>query len=163
MMRALTTVILAAAVIALGAVNLELAFGSVDTAPIAAPPPIASFGTSGESAVRSDTRKSLAEYRATLERPLFVKERRPPRASEPTPVEKPAETADEPANPVNLRLTGILDAASGGRRALIVSPDEPFGKWLIEGAEIDGWRLVSIERRSVQITGGGKLKQLDMR
>jgi len=163
MMRALTTVILGSAVIALGAVNLELAFGSVDTAPIAALPPIASVGAPGESAVRSDARKSLAEYRETLERPLFAKERRPPRAPEPAPVEKPAETTDEPTNPVPLRLTGVLDAASGGRRALIVSPDEPFGKWLIEGAEIDGWRLVSIKRRSVQITGGGQLKQLDMR
>ena len=161
MIRTLLGMVLGAAVIALGALNVQLALTPVDTSPITVSAPVTTVASIQDLALLPGAPRPIAEFRETLARPLFVQSRRPPEARPPAP-ETTAPPTEKPLEPPALRLTGIVDISSSGRRALIVSPGEPSGRWLPEGAEIDGWRLVSIERLAVQISHGGRLRQLDM-
>lgn len=50
----------------------------------------------------------------------------------------------------------------GRPRALIVSPQDPAGRWVEEGGTIEGWRLTRIDGAAVDIEAGGRRQQLRM-
>jgi hypothetical protein len=50
----------------------------------------------------------------------------------------------------NLALKGILLNATL-RRALVVSPSNPQGRWLDLGAEVEGWKLEEITTAAVRL------------
>lgn len=161
MMRAFLLLALVALVVGLGALNANVARTSIDTSPIAASQPIASASGARRASSLGQEAAPLEAFSETIKRPLFAQSRRPAeaRSVEPQKVSAPVE---EETTHVNLRLSGIFHTGLTPRRALIVSTGEPNGRWLEEGGEIEGWRVVAIERLAVQITAGGRLKQLDM-
>ncbi len=161
MMRAFLLLGLVALVVGLGALNANVARTSIDTSPITASPPMAAASGARRASSIGKESAPLAEFSETIKRPLFAQSRRPAevRSVEPQKVSAPVE---EEAAQVNLRLSGIFHTGLSPRRALIVSTDEPNGRWLEEGGEIEGWRVVAIERLAVQISAGGRRKQLDM-
>jgi hypothetical protein len=96
-----------------------------------------------------DMSSSLARI---LARPLFSKTRKP--FEEPPP---PVATASQPAEPPvqvtpaeTLMLKGIF---LGPRlsKALIATPANPLGIWVVLGAEIEGWKVEAITRADVRL------------
>lgn len=84
----------------------------------------------------------------TLARPVFSPSRRPASApAEPAPASVPIETSQ----PLELTLAGVM-ISDAGRQALLVSPAAPSGEWVEVGSEVGGWRLVSVEAGSVEVT-----------
>ncbi|MFM1816061.1 MAG: hypothetical protein RLZ98_2756 [Pseudomonadota bacterium] len=91
------------------------------------------------------------EDRAMLERPIFEKTRRPQLSK---PVLAPRKTiarAEEIAPPKGLRLLGTMRDQSGDALALVASQKWPNGEWYRLGAEIEGWRLGTIEPGGVML------------
>lgn len=144
-------------VAAAGLLAAHVIFGEVDISPIApsaiGPAGLAPGTSDGEVRFRLEgvAVESLAE---TLERPLFWATRRP----------KPAEVVSAPANPpgIDLRLVGVMQGDTGKLRALIVSPQQPNGRWLEEGGEVEGWRLTRIGSNAISLESGGRRHELRM-
>jgi hypothetical protein len=134
----------------------QLVLGDVDISPIA--PPGASAGLTagsmdGEVQFKLDS-VAVESLTQTLERPLFWLTRRP----------KPADIVSAPANPpgLDLRLVGVMQGDTGKLRALIVSPQQPNGRWLEEGSDVEGWRLTRIGSNAISLEAGGRRHELRM-
>lgn len=99
-------------------------------------------------------------------RPLFWASRRP-EAAKPdvaAPVQ-PVQPAAQPAADAatnEFRLAGIMQDERIGRRALIVWPELPEGRWLAEGAQFAGWRLAGIGQHAVRIEAGTRSRELKL-
>ena len=52
--------------------------------------------------------------------------------------------------------------APAEKRALIRSPHERRGRWISEGGQIDGWKLLTIGASEVVIEGGGGRHELKL-
>lgn len=102
----------------------------------------------------------LAEFKSTLERPLFSQERRPEEAvdDEEAGLATPVEPTDAPA----LRLTAVIVDAEG-RSALLEQPGEAQGLRMREGDTIVGWRLESVADDRVVLSAGEKRSELLLR
>lgn len=117
-----------------------------ETAPIAAPPPHWEM-------------PPLSAYHATLERPLFVRGRRPPKATAPDPVQAEAPL---PASAPTLTVAGIVIA--GERRfAWIHLKGAPEALGLSEGNQVAGWKVTSIHDHSVRFEKGGLAFEAQLR
>ncbi len=144
----------AAALLAL--VSLQLLRTPVDISPVApsagkvdAPPP-----GSVEPATTLDKRTADA-FRETVSRTLFNPSRRP--------VERKESAEDGPGVAVSdLRLVGVMKSADRPPRALLRSPNEPTGKWITEGAELNGWKLHKVGERSVVLKSGARSHELKL-
>jgi hypothetical protein len=148
---------LAALTGAVGVLSLLTAYlflTPIDTSPIAPPADKAEAQSlaRAELATALD-KKTPDQFRETVGRPLFNPTRKP--------VERAQVAAGRPkAEPVDLRLIGIMKVPNGPPRALLRSADEPTGKWIAEGAEIAGWRLKKIDDRSVVVQSGARSEEL---
>lgn len=106
--------------------------------------------------------KSASDFSQMIERPLFWPSRRPIVAP-PTTVnraEKPA--VQKPVEPIEVRLAGIVQVGRTSRRALLVWPQQPAGQWVVEGTELDGWRIAKIDASSVRIEAGTRVQLLEL-
>ncbi len=160
-MRAFLFIVSGGVLLALGALNVNLAHTPIDISPIASTAPFATGGGEGRTSVMPQASVPLTELRETIERPLFMPSRRPVQARPAAARNIPPPVEVEQA-PINLRLSGTIHTGSSAGRALIVSSGEPKGRWLEEGAEIEGWSVVAVERFAVQMRSGQRLRQLDM-
>lgn len=163
MKRAIVTLVLCSATVGMVALDYHLLMVPIDTTPLS----LASSAkdTANVSLVAgrpSLAGKAVGDLPQTVARPLFWRSRQPIAA--PAAAADTAErgVAEENPAPGELRLAGILHIGATSRRALIVWPQQPAGRWLEEGAEIDGWQVVSINPSGVRILLGSKLKQLEM-
>lgn len=102
----------------------------------------------------------LAEFKATLERPLFNQDRRPDEGA------ADADTGnDEPAAPgtlANLRLSAVI-VDPEGRSALLQVAGNQQAQRVTEGGEIAGWRLEEVRDDAVVLTSGGRRTELPLR
>jgi hypothetical protein len=148
--------VLAAAAALLALLSLHLLITPVDTAPIAPPaghrdaPPPASI----EPATALD-RKTTEEFRETVARPLFNPSRKPVQR-------KDAADSGPRAAASDLRLIGVMRSAGQPPRALLRSPREPHGRWIAEGAELNGWMLREVGERSVVLQSGPRSHELKL-
>ena len=153
-------ILLAIAIVAgLGLLGTHVGSG-VDISPVT-PQRVAasaSDGSDGPDRFRLDGVR-VESFSQTLERPLFWPTRRP-KSETVAPVVAPT----PPPEPVGLalRLVGVLKGDDGKPRALIVSPQQPNGRWLEEGGEVDGWRLTRIGNAAVSVESGGRRHELRM-
>lgn len=149
----------AAIILALGSGLLVtyVVSGDVDISPISTP----ATGSTGAAPASSDDEVrfrldgvAVESFTETVERPLFWSTRKP----------KPAEAVAAAAGPpgVELRLVGVMQGANGKPRALIVSPQQPHGRWLEEGGEFEGWRLTRIGANTISVESGGRRHELRM-
>lgn len=78
-----------------------------------------------------------------LNRPLFVKSRRPP-------VGEPQATNDSEANPLGIKMRAVV--MEGQRpRAYLVAGDATDGKWLQVGDQVDSWRIDVISADAITL------------
>jgi len=107
----------------------------------------------------------------TMARPVFSPTRRPPvkkiakkKAPPPKPVVKkaPAPPVDEGHKASEFSLLGILKSGAKPGAVLIQAPSEPDGIWLFEGADIDGWRVESVEADAATISRSGTSHVLNL-
>jgi hypothetical protein len=144
----------AAAVLAL--LNLHLLTTPVDISPIA--PPAARADAPPPAGIAPATpldRKTADELRDTAARPLFNPSRRP--------VQRKETAQDAPRAAVSgLRLVGVMKSAGQPPRALLRSANAPTGKWIAEGAELNGWKLLEVGERSVVLQSGPRSYELKL-
>jgi hypothetical protein len=101
------------------------------------------------------TPDAVDRFTVTLERPIFVKERQPGRASlPPAPVVASAAAPAVVQDPV-FTVQGFL-ANGTVRRAFVVAPGHPQGAWLLEGDGISGWRVKAIGANHVTLENGSR-------
>jgi hypothetical protein len=98
-------------------------------------------------------KKAPAQFQATAGRPLFTPSRRPVQRTE---------TAAPKTEAAKLRLVGVMTQANEPPRALIRFGDEKTGKWIAEGAQLNGWRLRKVNPRSVIMEAGARLQELTL-
>lgn len=122
--------------------------------------PISPWSPSDIQTVYAGTGKGIwVVPRAALDRPLFLRSRRPFMA----PVEQSVpENKDVPAVPPalppvtnELSLKGIA-IYSDQRSALIASPQAPGGVWVQLGGTIDGWTMTNMQDSTVTLKFGSE-------
>ena len=104
--------------------------------------------------------KPVSSFPETGARPLFSPTRRPRVVAEQTAAQVP--TPEPPRSPPDVRLVGVMMVASGEKRALIRLPHAPRGRWLSEGGQIDGWKLLTIGANAAVIEGRGGRHELKL-
>ena len=97
---------------------------------------------------------ALESLAATRDRPLFSPTRKPPGPDA-------ADVSAAAGDAANLVLLGTLTAPGGGR-ALLRLPDGQTGAWLGVGETAAGWRVVSIDKDSIEIEAGGRRLELTL-
>jgi len=111
---------------------------------------------------------AISEFKQSLEHPVFSLTRKPPEPRPPpsppvVPKNVPPPSPPIPTQPTvgaeQFHLNGVA-IAGNERQALIRSPSNQLGKWQLEGAEIDGWKLVQIEAETATIEFGGTRSEL---
>jgi len=132
------------------ALDVWLALDLADVA--SAPPPAAEHAAwQPKPAAASEpipVVKPLAEYRQTLERPLFAKTRAPyvppPAPPPPALVQAPPPA---PAAPVfvdpGFSVGGVM-INGGTRKAYLMKKPQPHGLWVREGEDFMGWKVQSV-------------------
>lgn len=141
---------LGAVVAALAAVNIYVARTPVDISPVAstgAPPSAAAKSAEAPLKTPLDTRP-VGSFPETVARPIFNGARKP--------VERQQALGPAISGPEDLRLVGILQTASGTKRALVRAGEEAKGTWLVEGSAVSGWTVKSIGPRSIIVGNGGR-------
>jgi hypothetical protein len=118
-------------------------------APARQPPPAAIAGPIAEAELALPPLESL---RATVERPLFVATRSPARAA--------VETGTDLVLG-RYRLTGVMIARE--RTTVLLRPIGG-GKVirLVQGQELDGWKVVSITADHIVLAGGGREQRIPL-
>lgn len=174
----------------LAVLNWTLLWQPVDISAIAPPaitaPAAASGGAELARPFEATTPKDFAE---TVARPLFWASRRPqPPAPPPAapisevqpeikpvvaPV-KPSEVKPSEVKPgglvpaeaevatVAFRLNGVMDDGRNKKRALLAWPEQPGGRWLAVGAEVDGWRVTRISQDAVRVQAGRRHQDIKL-
>ncbi|MBN9429530.1 MAG: hypothetical protein J0H09_23800, partial [Burkholderiales bacterium] len=97
---------------------------------------------------RPPPRASIAELGETVERPLFAQTRRPPPPPAPP---APPEPKPEPDPLANIVLLGLYDNGEGSGGAIVRAEGKVHRVQV--GQEFGGWRLASIDGRTVVLTG----------
>jgi hypothetical protein len=140
----------------LALLDYHLVQSPVDIAPIAPPAGKADVPRpqSLEPATPLD-RRAAEHFRETVGRPLFNPSRRPVRRAE-------AKAAQPKAAAGKLRLIGVMRLEDQPPRALIRLGDDPRGRWIAEGAELDGWKLTKVTDRSIVLQAGGRSEELEL-
>jgi hypothetical protein len=62
----------------------------------------------------------------------------------------------------DLRLIGVMKSAGRPPRALLRSANEPTGKWIAQGTELNGWKLLEVGERSVVLQSGPRSHELKL-
>lgn len=151
--------------LALGAFLYWLA--TVDIASLMPAPEVVAInaGTDSERRDQRELRQppELASLGETLRRPLFRADRRPYAAPPPAPpvvtapapvaAATPARPPEPKRSPPKARLAGIVEIG-GKMRALLRSPSEPNGTWLLAGEHIEGWQVERIGRSEIELSAG---------
>lgn len=147
---------LGAFVAVLAVVNVYVARTTVDTTPVTRTVPAAAgTGKPASTALKTplDARPA-GSFSETVSRPIFNAGRKP--------VERQQPAAAAIVGPEDLRLVGILQTASGTKRALIRTGGDSKGQWLVEGGAVSGWTVKSIGPRSVVVASGGRDYEIAM-
>jgi hypothetical protein len=151
--RALVAVGAAVAVLAFW--NWHLAFAPVDISPLAHETKRSERPRPQEPALATPMdKKPLLAFRETVNRPLFVPDRKPVRRDQ-----AQAKAADTPAN---MRLVGVVKVGDAPGRALIRMASDPRGKWIAEGEQFDGWKLRQVTARSAIVEFAGRSHELTL-
>lgn len=156
--------ILVLSTVVLGLATFELwsALTPIDTGPLPAATAVEHGATALPGAVRSREARSAADFPHTTSRPAFWRGRQP-KAKAAAATQPVAAAPQQPWASPDFRLAGIVQDGGRTRRALLVWGQEPHGRWMEEGAEIDGWRIVTIERFAVHIEASGLRQQIEMK
>lgn len=102
----------------------------------------------------------LESFRETLERPLFVRGRRPPGGG--AVVAAAGGPAEPPPSAPRLSVAGI--AIAGGRRAaLVVVEGRPKPVSLAEGGELSGWTVTAIAPDRIRLEKGPEAFEVALR
>lgn len=104
------------------------------------------------------TQKPEQSFTDLVERPLFIKGRRPVPE---TPVD-PKQAIAKPTGPFNWQLNGVYTKKSGLYVLLSRSVRQPKNNFrkLAKGADIDGWTLSQIQKDKVILNQGALQKEL---
>ncbi|MEZ5823868.1 MAG: hypothetical protein R3C97_03730 [Geminicoccaceae bacterium] len=108
-----------------------------------------------------------SRFEAMIERPLFSPMRRPSEpvlvAIEYEPVIEPAAGPDEPVGPLDptIAFVGSLKR-SGETLALITREREDYVQAIRTGDEIDGWKVVEVGERSLELEAAGERRRLEI-
>ena len=108
----------------------------------------------------------LSAYRQTTERPLFFKTRQPfvplphppPRLA--PAVAKSAPPPPPPADP-GLAVGGVIITGQA-KKAYLFNKTDRTGSWLVEGEEITGWKVKSIDSAGAMLTKDGRDVELPL-
>jgi hypothetical protein len=92
---------------------------------------------------------SAEDFIELADRPPFSPTRRPP-APRPVAAPKPPPPPSPPAPP-SFRLVGVGIPDGGGPGRVLLERKGAKAEWLGEGESIDGWRVVTVEPRSVRL------------
>jgi hypothetical protein len=147
---------LGALVAVLAVVNVYEARTPVDTTPVTRTGPSAA-DTAKPASMALKTpldARPAGSFSETVSRPIFNAARKP--------VERQQPAAAAIVGPEDLRLVGILQTASGTKRALIRTGGDSKGQWLVEGGAVSGWTVKSIGPRSVVVASGGRDYEIAM-
>lgn len=145
---------LAAVCAVLATLITYLIMSSVDISPIAPGGAVAGDGGDASAlATRLDARP-IGEFRETVQRPLFISNRKPVERA------RAAKSQEAAGSASDLRLVGIVKSGKAPGRALIRTADESNGKWITEGETVNGWRLRSVKDRSVVVESAGRSEEL---
>lgn len=153
----LATGALAAAVAVLALVNLNIASSPVDISPL--PPasaPAAEDRAAGLDLATPLDGRTPAQFAEITGRPVFNPDRKPVRR------QRVADAPDQRLDAGEMRLVGVMRIGDRPKRALIRLANEPTGKWVAEGDEINGWKLRSVNERGVVIESGGRTHELTL-
>jgi hypothetical protein len=154
-------VILLLAVGALAALNWRLLAMTIDISPAGLDGSAGPLESAVEAAaVAPFEPKPLSSFRDIEARPLFSPTRRPRAAAAQAAADVPP--LGPPRSPPDLRLVGLMMMAPAEKRALIRSPQEPRGRWLSEGGQVDGWNVLTIGANAVVIEGRGGHHELKL-
>jgi hypothetical protein len=158
--RAFLNLSLVGLIAALGLANMKLAEMPIDVSPIAvdnAGNPSAPSASTGIGS--TDTPGPLADFRETIERPLFNPARRPMTPKPPAPEPEVAEPLAPPqkaaASASRLSLAGLISTGKLGGRALLRPEGATEGTWVEVGGEFEGWRVARIDPDGVVLEGRG--------
>ncbi|MGD9945816.1 MAG: hypothetical protein AB7L76_21365 [Burkholderiaceae bacterium] len=100
------------------------------------------------ASTRPPPRAGVMELAETVERPLFSPTRRPP---PPPPPPAPPEPQPEPDPLANLVLLGLYGSGEKGGGAILRADGKVVRVQV--GGQVGGWRLVSVDERTVVLTG----------
>jgi hypothetical protein len=117
----------------LGLVEFELEWSADEGQPIAAPAPAPSPVKSASPEPPSFKMAGIDSYRQVLERPVFLRSRRPP----------PEERRGNVAQLSSLSVVGLI-VAPEGQRALVQYGEPPRLQRVVVGQAIEGWSVESI-------------------
>ena len=115
-------------------------------------------------------RETIGDYPQTSRRPLFFADRRPPQlkkktVAKVTPKPKPAPKPKPivlKKLPDGIKLIGIVKGEKNNHRALVRLKSSDTGKWIEEGQDLDGWRIVKIDRLSLTLATSRQRKKLSL-
>ena len=116
---------------------------------------LASVGAIPVSLSRPGDESALSDFDEVIRRPVFAASRRPFVQSEPTVVQQPARALPPP----DIRLIGISINADK-KQALLRTAQQPRGRWIGEGENVDGWVLRSVRADAVVIASGQQSHEL---
>jgi len=151
----LTVMGLGALVAALAYLNWAFLETGVDVSPFAAPSAPAQSRTARTIDLSTPIGQSRVEsFAETVNRPLFNRDRRP--------VVRRTAAAEPAPDSTDLRLVGVLRRNGEPSRALIRFANEPAGKWIAEGEEVNGWTLRNVSERSVVVETAGRTHELQL-
>lgn len=165
MSPAIRNSVLAGVVAGLGLLNGSLLVVPVETSALMVSGPVGA----GRQIVDSTPQPSFrldattpSDFPEMASRPLFWPGRRP-RPAALAAVAPPAPQSTEQTAAFEFQLTGVLHDGGNARRALIVWPQQPSGRWVEVGADLAGWRLTGIGHHSIEIEDGGRRHELKLR
>ncbi len=139
----------------------------IDISPLATEtPPQAHSGAHVDVELAEAVSLSLADFKETVQRPLFLESRRPftPQPGAPPVTEATSEAAATPIlqSASNLQVFGVIYSEGGKRKALLREAQAKTGLWLDPGNMIDGWRIRTIEDRQVVVERDGTTEVLTL-
>jgi hypothetical protein len=100
--------------------------------------------------------KPVESFSETVLRPLFNRDRKPIVRQE-APRTEVADAA------VDVRLIGIVRGKGERGRALIRFSNDPLGKWIAEGDEVNGWTLRAVKEDSVVVDWRGRTREIQLK
>lgn len=135
-----------------GVVHLELSRGPDALEPTAAQGSPASRAKPASQEPASFAMAGIGSYREVVERPLFLRSRRPP----------PEERRGSVVQPSSFVLVGLI-IVPDGRRALIQHGEPPRLQRVTVGQAIDGWSVESILADRIVVRQGDTEEELKLK
>lgn len=110
-----------------------------------------------------DEAPQVAIYAALLERPIFIRTRRPyvPPPPEAVPVEQPPVQPEIVLQEPQVTLQGIF-IRGRTRQALVLTPENALPVWVNEGANITGWKLSEIKPNQLILLAGTQRRTIEL-